>query len=396
MVEAAGRVPHEPLAKLFLRFLRFGCLAWGGPVAQIAMIRQELVEEEKWITKERFNRVLAVYQALPGPEAHEMCVYFGMLSRGQIGAFLAGLAFMLPGFVLMFALSWAYLRYGINYAWFAAVLAGFQPAVVALITRAVHRIGQHAVTNRMLLLCAGMMALAEICRVPFYIPLLIAGTAYSLAAKSKRAALLLITIMILSSAGWMVSRSQSGALETGATFQPTLLNLLISGFRTGLLTFGGAYTAIPFMRHDAVVAGGWVTNPPFLDGLALSGILPAPLIIFSTFVGYLGGGPAGAVLITLGVFLPAFAFTMLGYKSLEKIIDYAPLHRFLDGLAAGVTGLIAVTALRLLPQALSGIKSALIFTAALIVLYRWKHKGAIAFVMLGAGLAGLLLSRLPF
>ena len=100
--------PPQSYLQLFLRFLRFGLLAWGGPVAQIAMIRQELVEEERWISPERFNRILAVYQVLPGPEAHELCVYFGMLSRGRIGAILAGLGFMLPGFVFMFALSWFY------------------------------------------------------------------------------------------------------------------------------------------------------------------------------------------------------------------------------------------------------------------------------------------------
>ena len=105
-VESEGyAVPREPLPRLFLRFLRFGALAWGGPVAQIAMIRQELVDEERWIASAQFNRVLAVYQVLPGPEAHELCVYFGMRSRGRWGGVRAGLGFMLPGFVLMFALS---------------------------------------------------------------------------------------------------------------------------------------------------------------------------------------------------------------------------------------------------------------------------------------------------
>src|SRR5215211_9325332 len=106
--------PRESYSKLFLRFLRFGFLAWGGPVAQIAMIRKELVDEEHWISNERFNRTLAVYQILPGPEAHELCVYFGMRSRGRVGGLLAGLGFMLPGFVLMVAVSWFYLGVGIN------------------------------------------------------------------------------------------------------------------------------------------------------------------------------------------------------------------------------------------------------------------------------------------
>src|SRR5688572_24886684 len=144
MSSETDSIPHQPLGALFLRFLRFGLLAWGGPVAQIAMLQRELVEEEKWISPERFNRAYAVYQMLPGPEAHELCVYFGTLARGRLGGLLAGLGFMLPGLVLMLAVSWAYVRFGIDSPAFAAVFAGVQVAVLALIVRGVHRIGSHA------------------------------------------------------------------------------------------------------------------------------------------------------------------------------------------------------------------------------------------------------------
>lgn len=140
-------VPRESWLRLFLRFLRFGAVAWGGPVAQIAMIRQELVDEERWISSEHFNRVLAVYQVLPGPEAHELCVYFGMRSRGRWGGVLAGLGFMLPGFVLMFVLSWTYVHYGLQMQGVAAMFAAVQVAVAALIVRAVIYIGGHVVTD---------------------------------------------------------------------------------------------------------------------------------------------------------------------------------------------------------------------------------------------------------
>src|SRR5512141_259563 len=148
--ESAIAVPRESYGQIFLRFLKFGLLAWGGPVAQIAMIRQELVDEEHWITSEKFLRVLAVYQVLPGPEAHELCVYFGMLAGGRVGAILAGLGFMLPGFLLMLALSWFYVTYGITSPIFAALFYGFQASIGALIVRAVHRIGGHALHDRWL------------------------------------------------------------------------------------------------------------------------------------------------------------------------------------------------------------------------------------------------------
>src|SRR5688572_3142445 len=132
---------QDTFFSLFLRFLRFGCLAWGGPTAQIDMIREELVEQEKWTAPDKFKRVLAVYQALPGPEAHELCVYFGMIRKGRLGGFLAGLGFMLPGFFLILALAYAYRSYGAGVL--LPLLVGVAPAAAALIARALHRLGGH-------------------------------------------------------------------------------------------------------------------------------------------------------------------------------------------------------------------------------------------------------------
>ncbi|HXV35879.1 MAG TPA: chromate transporter, partial [Myxococcota bacterium] len=178
--DAAVGPPRESRAALFLRFLRFGLLAWGGPVAQIAMIRDELVERERWISRERFNRVLAVYQALPGPEAHELCVYFGMLARGRIGALLAGLGFMLPGFALMFGLSALYVSHGIDSPLATAAFRGLQAAVVALVIRALFRIGRHALTNRALWLLGALVAGAHLLGWNFLLSLALAGAAYAL------------------------------------------------------------------------------------------------------------------------------------------------------------------------------------------------------------------------
>jgi chromate transporter len=175
---------------------------------------------------------------------------------------------------------------------------------------------------------------------------------------------------------------------------PGILVLFGYGLRSGLLTFGGAYTVIPFLQHDAVVAGGWMTNEQFLDGLALSSILPAPLIIFATFVGYLGGGPVGALALTAGIFLPAFGFTLAGHTYFEKLIENKTTHAFLDGVTAGVVGLIAATTIGLLRAAVTDLPAALICAAALIVLGRWKAKAAVAVVVLGAGLLGLALRPL--
>lgn len=391
-------VPREPYLKLFWRYLRFGFLAWGGPVAQIAMIRQELVEEEKWITPERFNRVLAVYQVLPGPEAHELCVYFGMLSRGRLGGLLAGLGFMLPGFVLMFLLSWLYVTYGTRSALFMAIFQGMQPAVAALIVRAVHRIGGHTLHNEGWLWGIALVAgLAQLLDIHFALPLVIAGMVYTLVKRNyiwPAAGLSLVFVAWLGFTAFSSTTPQASASPTAEAFSlssPSLLTLFFSGLRGGLLTFGGAYTVIPFLQHDAVEVGRWMTNSQFLDGLALSGLLPAPLIIFSTFVGYIGGGPLGALLLTLGIFAPAFAFTLIGHDYVERLVENQAAHAFLDGVTAGVVGLIGATALTILNETLTNLPAWVIFTLALLALFRLKAKWVIAFVVLGAGVAGWLL-----
>ena len=387
-------LPHQSLPSIFLRFLKFGFLAWGGPFAQIAMIRQELVDEEKWITPERFNRVLAVYQALPGPEAHELCVYFGMIARGRVGAFLGGLGFMLPGFGLMVALSWFYVSYGISSPLFQSIFIGMQPAVAALIVRAVHRIGGHALLeNKWLWMIAAIAAVAQLFNVNFLITLVVSGLVFALANRKYPA--LLLTLLFLGYLAFVGLNSpqaiqDSTIVDAVSKGNVSHLTLFWSALRSGLLTFGGAYTVIPFLQHDAVQVGGWMTDAQFLDGLALSGLLPAPLVIFSTFVGYVGGGALGAVIMTIGIFTPAFAFTMFGHDFLERLVDNKSAHTFLDGVTAGVVGLISATALGILSQTIIGLHAWIIFSISLLLLFRTNAKWTVALVVLAAGLYGFL------
>ncbi|MBK8645091.1 MAG: chromate efflux transporter [Gemmatimonadetes bacterium] len=324
---AVEGVPNESLGALFVRFLRFGLLAWGGPVAQIAMIREQLVDRERWISRERFHRVLAVYQALPGPEAHELCAYFGMLARGRSGAIVAGLGFMLPGFALMLLLSWSYVRFGVDSPLWRGAMLGCQGAVAALIVRAVVRLGQHALSTRRLGVIAVAAAASQFAGANGIVVLALLASRTPAPARGRRPRL------------WLPAPLVANAVVVA----PSIMTLFGSGLRAGLLTFGGAYTAIPFLRSDAVITGRWMTDAQFLDGLALSSVLPAPFIIFSTFVGT-GGGMVGAVVVTAGVFLPAFAFTLVGHDQLERIVETPSTHDFLDGVTAGVVGIIAVTA----------------------------------------------------
>ena len=390
--EESARPPALSYGALFLRFLRFGALAFGGPVAQIAMIRRELVDEERWIDSQGFNRLLAVMQVLPGPEAHELCVHLGIRAKGRVGGLLAGLGFMLPGLCLMLALAWVYTRLRIDGTLLGALFLGVQAAVIAVIVRAVHRIGEHILLDPWLWLTAAGAAGAALAGVSFWIVLPAAGAAYAFAAADRPVFAILV---VMAAIGAALLVSGFGAAHRGAghgvTSAPTVAGLFWTGLKGGLLTFGGAYTAIPFVRDDAV-GRGWMTDAQFLDGLALSGILPAPLVIFATFVGWVSGGLAGALAVTAGMFLPAFAFSMVLYERLEAIAEHKRLQSILAGVAAGVVGLIVVTLLDLGRAAAdrtpSLATSAAIFAAALVVLYFWKSKAATPVVLAFAAAVG--------
>ena len=406
VVPSSGNgIPQLSLLGVFLRFLRFGAIAWGGPVAQIGMIREELVDQEGWIDRDKFNRVLAVYQVLPGPEAHELCVYFGTLARGRLGGIMAGLGFMLPGFALMLLLSWLYARYGLKIESWSGVLVAAQAAVAALIVRAIFRIGGHVLENRWLWLIGAVAVLAQLANIHFAVVIAAGGLIYLLAHEHRNLlaswslAIMaaLITAKIWNDGGLtgleaLVNRSEISTVAATGTMGA--LALFWSGLKAGLLTFGGAYTVIPFLQRDAVSHGAWMSNGQFLDGLALSGLLPAPLVIFATFVGYMGGGLVGALVMTAGVFLPAFSFTLLGHDAMERWVHRPRVAEFLAGVTAAVVGLITGTTLAILFSSIKDLHGVLVFSAALVVLFLSKARWLIPAVILVAASYGLIISAL--
>ena len=378
---------------IFLRFLRFGCLAWGGPVAQIAMIRRELVDEAKWIDGPGFNRLLAAYQVLPGPEAHELCVHLGTSRGGRLGGILAGLGFMLPGFLLVLALSALYARIAIDQPPLSAIFLGMQIGVLAIIARAVLRIGGDILSDRWTWALAILAFLATLSGMSFWLVLPAAGLAYALARRGSAWIAILVVILAGVISIW-IGPDRGAHLAIREQSEASAIALLWTGLKAGLLTFGGAYTAIPFVRDDAV-GRGWLSDSEFLDGLALSGIVPAPLIIFATFVGYQVAGIGGALAITAGIFLPAFLFGTLFHSSIERVTANTKLHDLLEGVAAGVVGIIAATALdiafSLWPSLASPLAAAAIFAVGLAIAYFWRSKLAVVAVIGISAVAGLIL-----
>src|SRR5687767_13858015 len=177
---------HDSRGSIFVRFLKFGALAWGGPAAQIAMIKRECVDEERWISEETFRKTLAVYQVLPGPEAHELCVYFGRLRGARLGGFLAGLGFMLPGFLLMLGISALYVEAETSDR-LDELFYGLAAAVGAILARALVRLGRSFLTDVPLALIAvAAFALTASASLSFVLVLAGGGLAYELWKNASR------------------------------------------------------------------------------------------------------------------------------------------------------------------------------------------------------------------
>jgi chromate transporter len=376
----------ESRLSIFLRFLKFGALAWGGPAAQIAMIKRECVDEEGWTDEESFKKLLAVYQVLPGPEAHELCVYFGRLRGGRLGGLAAGLGFMLPGFVLMFGFSVAYVELDLA-GELDELFYGLTAAVGALVARALVRLGGNFVTDVPLALIAiAAFALTAFASATFVLVLLGGGLAYELWANAER---------------WRgrASSLTAGpgaliAIAAGAITFSLTATIFIEGLKAGLLTFGGAYTVIPFLQETAVHGHEWLTESQFIDGLAIGGVLPAPTVILSTFVGYMAGGWLGALAMTLGVFIPAFVFPIYLHRLWIRVAENARIRAFLLGVAAAVIGLIAAVTVDILDASVVDVPTALIAAGAFLALNRWHSKLTIVYVMGACGALGLLIQAL--
>jgi chromate transporter len=367
---------------IFRRFLKFGLLAWGGPAAQIAMIKHECVDEEGWVDEETFRKTLAVYQVLPGPEAHELCVYFGRIRGGRLSAFFAGLGFMLPGFLLMLALSILYVEANLA-GQLDELFYGAAAAVGAIVARALIRLSGTFITDPTLAVIAVVgFALTLFLDVTFVLILLGAGLAYELWTNAER---------WTGRANSIAFAPAVGVVLVAAITVSLTATIFWEGLKAGLLTFGGAFTVIPFLQESSVDVHHWLTDGQFVDGLAMSGVLPAPLIIFSTFVGYIAGGLVGALVITLGIFLPAFVFPIFFHRALVAIAENPRIRPFLLGVAAGVIGLIAAVTVQIVDTSVVDTYTALLAIGAFLALSRWHGKLTVLWVVLGCGVIGAVM-----
>jgi chromate transporter len=376
---AQPRIDEMPSwREVFLYFLTLGFINVGGPVAQITMMYNHMVERRHWLSDDRFVRIMAFCHMLPGPEALQLAIYVGYLKKKLVGGILAGLTFVLPGALIMVALSWMYVAYSglpqVNNALYV-----LKPAVLGIIAAGILKLGRASIKNSFLawLLVAAFAGL-KFAGINFLLILLLAG---------------LLNLFV--SEGWpRLWKARATLPAAGAViwlfpfadsrwFQMSWLFL-----KTGLFSFGGAYASVAFLQHGAVEQHQWLTSSQLLDGVALSVATPGPFMLFSTFVGFLAGGVTGAIIATFFVFLPSFVFVLTGARYDEKVRDNRFVQAFLAGASAAVVGVIIVVSLELLPAALLDLPTIVIALAAFLLITVVKVD--VAKVALGAITGGVL------
>src|SRR5438445_193354 len=367
--------------EVFLYFLFLGFVNIGGPVAQITMMFNHMVEKRQWLSKDRFVKIMAFCHMLPGPEALQLAIYVGYLKRKLWGGILAGLTFILPGAVVMIVLSWLYVKYG-QLPQVLNALYVLKPAVLGIIAAGIIKLGRAAIRNFLLAaVLVGAFVGMRFAGINFLLILLLAG---------------LLNLLIVE--GWP-------RLRRGPATLPIVIGGLASIFpfvgsrwfqmvwlflETGLFSFGGAYASLVFVQRGAVTQYHWLSDGQLLDGVAMSVATPGPFMLFTTFAGYLAGGIAGAVLATFFVFLPSFIFVLGGTHYIEKVRDNRTIQAFLAGVSAAVVGVIAVVSLDLIPEAIVGWPSIAIAAIAFLLIVWLKRD--VALIAVGAIAGGVIYS----
>jgi chromate transporter len=377
-------VDAAPAAPSFGEALRWwfklGCISFGGPAGQIAIMHRELVETRRWISDKRFLHALNYCMVLPGPEAQQLATYIGWLLHGVRGGIAAGALFVLPSLVLLIALSWAYLELGAALA--ADALYGIRPAVVAIVAFAAWRIGQKVSRQRLLWPLPLLALAALIAHIPF--PYVIAGAALygwllrarlasgaaHAASKGPKVPALIddgtptpsharfsaLGLFRVLFAGLMLGGTAFALLGWQFGFGSLYASLASFFTQAALLTFGGAYAVMPYVFQGAVTTHGWLSAAQMMDGLALGETTPGPLIMVVAFVGFVGGwqhagldpllgGVLGASVATLFTFLPSFLFIFAGAPWVERTRENFRLAGPLSAITAAVVGAILSLAL---------------------------------------------------
>jgi chromate transporter len=376
--ESISEKRQVPLTELALFFLRLGTTAFGGPAAHIAMMEDELVRRRRWLSREKFLDLLGASNLIPGPSSSELAIHIGYLCAGWRGLLIAGSCFILPAALMVAGIGWLYVRFGRLPAT-AGILYGIKPVVIAVILQALWSLGRTAVKSTFL----GFVALLSFVLSVFGLhPLLLLLVAGAVAcAPALRTSRVFFSVLPVLTVG-------SRILATTASF--SLLSLFLVFLKLGATVFGSGYVLLAFLRADLVAHRGWLTDAQLVDAVAVGQVTPGPVFTTATFIGFILGGIRGAVISTVGIFLPAFLLVAVSGPLVPRIRKSKPAGVFLDGVNVASLALMAAVTWELGRASLVDTLTVLLAVASSIALLRFRVNSA-WLVLVGAAI-GLMTS----
>jgi chromate transporter len=376
-------LPEAPPAwRFYLYFLRLGTTGFGGPIALAGFMQRDLVETRRWITREDYLDGLALAQLAPGPLAAQLAMYLGYVRGGVIGASIVALLFVLPSFLMVWAISIAYVRFG-GLPWMQALFYGVGAAVIGIIARSAYKLTR--LTLRTSPLLWGIFAVMAITtgwteREIIWL-FLLAGIVTAVLSRERLPA--------GSSAAALVPIVLSAASVPAAT---SLWTIFWFFAKAGAFVFGSGLAIVPFLYGEVVQTAGWLNDQQFLDAVAVAMITPGPVVITVAFIGYLVAGPAGMTVAALGVFLPVYLLVVIPAPYFRRHRSQPLIKAFVDGVSSAATGAIAGAAYVLATRALVDVTTIAVALTTFLILMRWKISEL--WLIGGAATLGLLLRGL--
>jgi chromate transporter len=377
--------PGYTLWQMVLYMLRLGTLGFGGPVALVGYMQRDLVDERKWISQEDYREGLALAQLAPGPLAAQLGIYMGYVHYRILGATLAGLAFVIPSFLMVVALGWAYVRFG-GLSWMQSVFYGVGAAVIGIIVMSAKKLTQKSIGKDKLL---------------WTIYVLLA--AVTVVTESEIAWLFIAAGVLVwflrAPPKWLSKKS----LNATALSQLPLVGSIVGGLDLPLLTqmgiffakagafvFGSGLAIVPFLYGGVVTEHHWLTDKQFVDAVAVAMITPGPVVITVGFIGYLIAGMSGATVAALATFIPCYLFTIIPAPYFKKYGKLPGAVAFVDGITAAAIGAIAGSVIVIARRSITDLPTASIALITVFLLWKFK-KLQEPLIIVGAAVAGLML-----
>src|ERR1035437_403260 len=356
------------LGELALAFLKLGTIAFGGPAAHLAMMEEEFVRRRRWITQAEFLDRMAAANLIPGPSSTETTIFIGQLKHGWRGLIVAGSCFLLPAAIIVSLIAWAYVRYG-ALPQGAGMLYAIEPVVVAIVIQALWKLSKTGARTKFLAAIAALAVVLNVFGLGPIVVLLIAGTisaaALWLRMKSRPVAVALGALPKFFAAAVVTA-------ETAAALPFTLWRLFLSFLKIGSVIFGSGYVLLAFLQSEFVERLHWLTEKQLIDAVAVGQFTPGPVFTTATFIGYILGGWLGAIVATVGIFLPGFLLVAASGPLLPRIRRSRAISAALDGVVAGSLALMAVVTWQLGKAAIMDRMTIAIFVVSVVALLRFR------------------------